>query len=129
MAVYWKICAVLTMALFANVFAQRNLPGGWQDADENSKGVQDALQIAKDEFNKANTDEQITTISKVYKIKKQVVAGMKYLLDVQAVLSSCKESSYTPECPNMKTQSKRCTFTVLIVPWQKTKDLLSSRCR
>ncbi|XP_075059894.1 cystatin-like [Mixophyes fleayi] len=130
MAIYWKVCVVVTLAIFAQVFAQRkNMPGGWADVDENEKGLQMALQIAKDEYNKANREEHITQINRFYQLRRQVVAGMKYSIDVEASLSSCIDQSYyDAECPNQKSSSKRCRFTVLIVPWRNQNELKSSYC-
>ncbi|XP_069811200.1 cystatin-like [Dendropsophus ebraccatus] len=133
MALFWKMSAVVTLALCLQVFAQkreRPLAGGWRDVDENDEYTQKALQYAKEEYNKISTNGYITDITKIIRLRKQVVAGMKYSMEVETVISPCSENDFnTEECQNQKTKKQRCSFVVIDVPWRNHKELISSFCR
>ncbi|XP_073413562.1 cystatin-like [Dendrobates tinctorius] len=132
MAVFWKICFVVTLALCSQGFAQNKkmaLVGGWRDVNENDKYAQEALRYAKEEYNKYNKDGYITSVSKIIRIRSQVVAGMKYSMEVEALVSRCSENEFTAEeCQNQKTTRQRCFFEVLVVAWKNQKELRKGYC-
>lgn len=98
--------------------------------DENNEYALKALDFAKEEYNKGNNDGYITEISRIFRLKKQVVSGMLYSMDVEAVVSPCSYNELsTEDCQNQGTTKQRCTFSVLDVPWRKFKELRSSYCR
>ncbi|XP_072265509.1 cystatin-C-like [Pyxicephalus adspersus] len=128
MANYWKVCAVLTLALFVQVLAQqqRRKVGGWNPVSEDSSGLQDALQFAQEEFNKISNDGRIVKINKTIRLMRQVVAGSKYKMEVEVTMAPCKASE---PCPNETHQTKICKFEVLIVPWQNVRELWNYSCK
>ncbi|XP_075719053.1 cystatin-like [Rhinoderma darwinii] len=132
MAVFWKICVFVILALCSQVFAQNKKMGplgGWRDANENDEGAQKALQFAKEEYNKDSKDGYIKSISRVIRLRKQVVSGMKYSMEVEVVVSPCSENEFTTEeCQNQKTTNQRCSFEVLFVPWRNIKELRKGFC-
>ncbi|KAM3931563.1 cystatin-like [Leptodactylus fuscus] len=136
MAFLWKICFAVILALYSQVHAQNKRAGGtgalggWRDADENSELAQKALQVAKDEYNRAMNGGYITEFTKVIRLRKQVVAGAKYSIEVEALVSDCYEKDpATEECQNQEKTKKRCNFQVFLVPWQNRNELLNSYCR
>ncbi|XP_044145610.1 cystatin-like isoform X2 [Bufo gargarizans] len=110
MAMFWKICVVVILALCSQVFAQigKRVPmGGWSDVSENNQHAQNALKFAKDEYNKDRNEDYITEISRIIRMRKQVVAGMKYSMEVEAKVSPCSESEFTKgECQDQQTTKK-----------------------
>ncbi|XP_056423587.1 cystatin-like [Hyla sarda] len=130
MTMLWKISVVVLLTLCVQVFAQnKKLLGGWRDVDENDEYTQDALRYAKKEYNKSSKDGYITDIIKIIRLRKQVVAGMKYSMEVEAVISPCPEDEMlTEECQNQETKTQRCSFEVLDVPWRKHRELRKGYC-
>ncbi|XP_018415052.1 PREDICTED: cystatin-like [Nanorana parkeri] len=129
MTMYWKVCAVVALTLFALVFAQqRKKVGGWSEVKEDSSGVQNALKFAQEEFNRNSNDGYIMNIKRTIKIMRQIVAGTKYRMEVEVAMSSCKDFD-TEQCPDEMHQTKICKFEVLIVPWQNVKELWNSSCK
>ncbi|XP_075452405.1 cystatin-like [Ascaphus truei] len=135
MAVVLKVFVVLILATFTQVIADRQtrpqLLGGWRKAKEDDKGIQMALQFAMTEYNKESNDMYISKVHRIISLKKQVVAGMRYLMTVEVITTSCEKSKYTMEnCPNSRNTSTitRCTFEVLSVPWQKITELRQHFC-
>ncbi|XP_073528606.1 cystatin-like [Phyllobates terribilis] len=132
MAIFWKICVVVTLAVCSQGFAQNKkmaLAGGWRDINENDEHGQEALQYAKEEYNKDNKDGYITRISKIIRLRRQVVAGMKYSIEVEALVSRCSENEFTAEeCQNQKTTKQRCFFEVVVVPWMNQRELRKGYC-
>ncbi|XP_075452406.1 cystatin-like [Ascaphus truei] len=135
MAVVLKVFVVLILATFTQVIADRQtgsqLLGGWRDAKEDDEGIQMALQFAMTEYNKESNDMYISKVHRIISLKKQVVAGIKYLMKVEVITTSCEKSKYTMEnCPNRRNTStiKRCTFEVLSVPWRKITELRRHFC-
>ncbi|KAM5164402.1 cystatin-like [Mantella aurantiaca] len=127
MAMYWKVCAVITLALFLQVFAQqRRKVGGWNEVKEDNKGVQTALKFAQEEFNRISNDGYITKINRTIKLMRQIVAGTKYRMEVEVTMSSCKDTD--EQCQNETQQTKVCKFEVLLVPWQNVEELWNSSC-
>ncbi|KAG8583755.1 hypothetical protein GDO81_008535 [Engystomops pustulosus] len=130
MAMIWKICLVLTLALCTQVSAQnKNLLGGWREAKEGDKGAMSALEFATEQYNNEGRNGYITEINKIIRMRKQVVAGMKYAIEVEVLVSPCPKGIVnTEECQNQNTKKQRCTFEVVIVPWQNIKEVLKSFC-
>ncbi|CAJ0920397.1 unnamed protein product [Ranitomeya imitator] len=132
MAVFWKICVVVTLALCSQGFAQNKkmVPaGGWRDINENDEHGQAALRYATEEYNKVNKDEYITDVSKIIRLRRQVVAGMKYSIEVEALVSRCSQNEFTAEeCQNQKTTKRRCFFDVFVVAWRNYKELRKGYC-
>lgn len=129
MTMYWKVCAVVALTLFAQVFSQqRKKVGGWNEVKEDSSGVQNALKFAQEEFNRNSNDIYIMNIKRTIKIMRQIVAGTKYRMEVEVTMSSCKNFD-TEQCPDDIHKTKICKFEVLIVPWQNVKELWNSSCK
>ncbi|KAG9468900.1 hypothetical protein GDO78_021708 [Eleutherodactylus coqui] len=131
MAVFWKVCLVVTLALCSQVSARNlnHLLGGWRDVDANDENIKSVLQFAKEEYNKQSKDGYIIKINKVIQSRQQVVAGMKYMFEVEAlVYNGPVNESTMEECANIT--KKMCTFGVLTVPWRNNiKELQYGYCR
>ncbi|KAK6489178.1 hypothetical protein HHUSO_G8204 [Huso huso] len=128
MACWWH-CVLLVLTVST---ASAELSGGLEDASPSSRGVQRAASFAVAEYNKESTDEYASKMIKVLSAQIQVVAGMKYVLDVEMGLTQCKkgESSDVKSCA-LNTSDKKftCHFVVLDVPWRSVTQLLESSCK
>ncbi|RXN01423.1 Cystatin-2 [Acipenser ruthenus] len=128
MACWWH-CVLLVLTVST---ASAELSGGLADASPSSRGVQRAASFAVAEYNKESTDEYASKMIKVLSAQIQVVAGMKYILDVEMRLTQCKkgESSDVKSCA-LNTSDKKftCHFVVLDVPWRSVTQLLESSCK
>ncbi|MBN3309273.1 CYT protein, partial [Amia calva] len=93
MAVSWKTGFLLLAAtcVVAAVGSAERLVGGPMQADLSDAGVKDALRFAVSEYNKASNDAYISKESKIIDVKKQVVAGIKYIFTVEMVRTSCRK--------------------------------------
>ncbi|XP_008708214.1 cystatin-C-like [Ursus maritimus] len=72
--------------------AKSSLVGGELDADVNEEGVQQALNFALSEYNKASNDAYHSRAIRVVRARKQVVAGMNYFLEVEIGRTTCTKS-------------------------------------
>ncbi|KAK6489893.1 cystatin-like [Huso huso] len=141
MAFFWKASLSFLTLLFAvaAVCAQvgsggMRMVGGRTDADVGEEGVQDALKFAVAEFNKASNDMYIHRVSKVVKVQKQVVAGIKYIVTVQMGRTSCRKGgaekielcAFHDEPELAKTST--CTFEVVSRLWIPETKLVKSTC-
>ncbi|XP_041107967.1 onchocystatin-like [Polyodon spathula] len=128
MACWWH-CVLLALTVCT---ASAELAGGFEDASPSSRGVQQAASFAVAEYNKESTDEYASKMIKVLSAQIQVVAGMKYVLDVEMGLTQCKkgESNDVQSCA-LNTSDKKfmCHFVVLDVPWRSVTQLLESSCK
>ncbi|OCT77799.1 cystatin [Xenopus laevis] len=130
-----KMVATLVLIVFAlGLVSGQNkyntnrdqLLGGWRDAKEDDKSTLEALQFATDEYNRGNNGEYITKVHRIIRFRKQVVAGMKYAMDVEVIVTPCSDFESVSE--NCSTQKKRCSFLVLSVPWMNSTRLISKSC-
>uniref|UniRef100_A0A8C5MLK2 Cystatin domain-containing protein n=1 Tax=Leptobrachium leishanense TaxID=445787 RepID=A0A8C5MLK2_9ANUR len=124
-----KLCIIVILATIAQSYIDnksRPRLGGWADVKEPNAGLENALQVAIEEYNKANNGEIIKKVDKIISARQQVVAGMKYNVKVDVTVTSCKTTDlYCGTCQedeNSIPQKKRCIFEVLLVPWMNTKQ-------
>ncbi|XP_044516690.1 cystatin-like [Gracilinanus agilis] len=127
---------LLLIALVCAVHAEGkpHLIGGITDADVNEEGVQRAIHFALSEYNKASNDKFGHRMVRAIRIQKQLVAGIKYMLEIEISRTTCTKSvtdfSSCPlhEDPTLKKNSI-CNFVVYTVPWMSKISLLKDECR
>ncbi|MBN3309323.1 cystatin [Amia ocellicauda] len=136
MSVSWKATVLLLAMLFAVVAvgAADPMGGAPMEADVNEPEVQDALRVAVSEYNKASNDMFASKVANVVDVKKQVVAGMKYILTVEMGRTSCKngEAEVWKLCVMHEeaelATTRTCTFEVWSRPWLSDTRLLKTTC-
>ncbi|XP_069862746.1 cystatin-C-like [Dipodomys merriami] len=107
--------------------------GGIEEADANELGVRKALSYALSEYNKASNDAFHSRVVQVVRARKQLVAGVKYYLDVEIGRTTCtKSQSNLSDCPfheqpNLK-RKELCSFQIYSVPWTGKVSMLKSSC-
>uniref|UniRef100_A0A1I7VZG2 Cysteine protease inhibitor n=1 Tax=Loa loa TaxID=7209 RepID=A0A1I7VZG2_LOALO len=72
---------------------QEILLGGWSERNPEEDEIQKLLLNVLTKVNQQSNDEYHLMPIKVVKVSSQVVAGMRYKMDVQVARSECKKSS------------------------------------
>nr|P01038.2 RecName: Full=Cystatin; AltName: Full=Egg-white cystatin; AltName: Full=Ovocystatin; Flags: Precursor [Gallus gallus]AAA48744.1 cystatin precursor [Gallus gallus] len=133
-------CVVLLAAALMLVGAvlgsedRSRLLGAPVPVDENDEGLQRALQFAMAEYNRASNDKYSSRVVRVISAKRQLVSGIKYILQVEIGRTTCpKSSGDLQSCefhdePEMAKYTT-CTFVVYSIPWLNQIKLLESKCQ
>ncbi|NXO72479.1 CYT protein, partial [Phainopepla nitens] len=100
---------------------------------ENDEGLERALQFAMTAYNRASNDMYSSRVVRIIRAQKQVVAGVKYIMEVEIARTTCTKSKTDGQrCSfHQEPQMARhtiCNFEVLDVPWLNQMELLKSRC-
>ncbi|XP_027520414.1 cystatin-like [Corapipo altera] len=104
------------------------------DNPENDEGLQRALQFAMTAYNRASNDMYSSRVVRVISAKRQIVAGVKYIMKVELARTTCtKPAADLQRCafrdePQMAKHTI-CNFVVLNVPWRNQIELLDSKCQ
>ena len=114
--------------------AKSSFVGGTSDADVNEEGVQQALNFALSEYNKASNDAYHSRAMRVVRARKQVVAGMNYFLEVEIGRTRCTKSQPNLDsCPFHDQphlmRKTLCSFQIYTVPWLGKTTLVKSSCQ
>ncbi|XP_055458675.1 cystatin-C [Psammomys obesus] len=130
------LLAVLAVAWAASPKQGMRLVGGVIDANANDTGVLEALNFAMSEYNKENNDAYHSRAIQVVKARKQIVAGVKYFLDVEIGRTTCTKTETALEltkCPFHEQphliKKAFCSFQILSVPWLGKQTLTRSSCK
>ncbi|KAG7334399.1 hypothetical protein KOW79_002806 [Hemibagrus wyckioides] len=127
---FLKVVAPL-LAVFMTV-TSLGLTGGPIDADVNSDDVQNALNFAVTQHNKASNDLYLSQVSKVIKAQKQVVSGVNYIFTVEMARTSCKKGGIEKVCdvhPDPNVANPRvCNLKVWNQPWTSTIRIVENTC-
>ncbi|VIP00173.1 Uncharacterized protein BM_BM17154 [Brugia malayi] len=83
---------------------QQVLIGGWQECSPDDNEIQELLPNVLTKVNQQSNDEYHLMPIKLLKVSSQVVAGVKYKMEVQVARSECKKSA--SEQVNLKTCKK-----------------------
>ncbi|NXF03605.1 CYT protein, partial [Smithornis capensis] len=104
------------------------------DNPENDEGLQRALQVAMQAYNRASNDMYSSRVVRVLSAEKQIVAGIKYIMRVEIARTTCtKPAANLQDCafheePHMAKHTI-CNFVVLHVPWRNQYQVLESKCQ
>ncbi|XP_014907219.1 cystatin-like [Poecilia latipinna] len=125
----WKIAFVLLSALAA---VEGSLVGGATDIDIHNDGVQNALNFAVVQHNRRNNDMFLRQAAEVVKAQVQVVAGLKYILTVKMVKTSCRKNTFNQVCDVKSLPADaptyQCKFTVWSRPWLNDIEMVEEKC-
>ncbi|KAL6487905.1 hypothetical protein MHYP_G00045310 [Metynnis hypsauchen] len=109
------------------------MPGAPVEADLAEQGVQNALQFAVAQHNRASNDMFVSKVSRVIKVEKQVVAGIKYIFTVDMARTSCRKDGVEEDCPIHSNpalaRSHECKLAVWSQPWTKTIKVVENTCK
>ncbi|NWX50979.1 CYT protein, partial [Steatornis caripensis] len=104
------------------------------DNANNDEGLQRALQFAMAQYNKASNDMYSSRVVRIIRARRQVVAGIKYIMEVEIGRTTCpKPATDLQNCAfsDAPQMAKRtiCNFEVYTVPWLNQIKLLESKCQ
>ncbi|XP_076970448.1 cystatin-C-like [Tamandua tetradactyla] len=110
------------------------LVGGPVEANANEEGVQQALDFALSEYNKASNDKYHSRVVQVVRVRKQIVSGVNYFMDVLIGRTTCTKSQPNlATCPfheeGQLSKKSHCSFQVYTVPWMNTTSLTKFSCK
>ncbi|XP_054026949.1 cystatin-like [Dryobates pubescens] len=101
---------------------------------DNDEGLQQALRFAMEEYNKASNDMYSSRVVRIISAKRQVVAGIKYIMEVEIARTTCEKPAADlqdcafPDSPQLAKHTV-CKFVVYTVPWLKKTELLKRECQ
>ncbi|NXW63937.1 CYT protein, partial [Eurystomus gularis] len=135
----WVALLAAALVLAGAVLGASNRPrivGAPVDVDDagNDEGVQRALQFAMTEYNRASNDMYSSRVVRIISAKKQVVAGIKYIIKAEIARTTCQkpaadlQSCAFHDAPQMAKHTV-CTFVVYSVPWLNEIKLLEKSCQ
>uniref|UniRef100_A0A668RRE9 Cystatin domain-containing protein n=2 Tax=Oreochromis TaxID=8139 RepID=A0A668RRE9_OREAU len=113
--------------------AGQTMTGEPRSVPVNDTRVLTAARFAVAEFNKVNAGETFAykTVA-ITSAKIQVVAGIKYILDMLLGQTVCSRSHAAADSEPCAFQSRRkeyqCHFVVVEVPWEKSRVLSKNEC-
>ncbi|NXX54768.1 CYT protein, partial [Scopus umbretta] len=130
------VAALTVIGTVLGVRGQPLLLGSPMDISnaDNDEGLQRALHFAVAEYNKANNDTYSSRVVRVIKAKKQLVSGIKYIMEVEIGRTTClKSATDLQNCafhdtPQMAKHTI-CNFVVYTVPWLNQIKLQKSSCQ
>ncbi|XP_005914029.1 cystatin-SA [Haplochromis burtoni] len=113
--------------------AEQTMTGEPRRVPVNDTRVLTAAHFAVAEFNKVNAGEMFAykTVA-ITSAKIQVVAGIKYILDMLLGQTVCSRNHAAADSEPCAFQSRRkeyqCHFVVVEVPWEKSRVLSKNEC-
>nr|AAI17570.1 Zgc:136227 [Danio rerio]AAI65901.1 Zgc:136227 protein [Danio rerio]AAZ29462.1 cystatin [Danio rerio] len=107
------------------------LVGGPTDADMD-KDSESALQFAMAQYNRQSNDAYVRGVSKVTKLQKQVVAGIKYIFTVDVARTTCRKGGVEELCAIHENpeiaQVKECKIVVWTKLWENFIKVTENSC-
>ncbi|KAK5908278.1 hypothetical protein CgunFtcFv8_016350 [Champsocephalus gunnari] len=125
----WKIVLPVLAAVFA---VGSSMIGGYINIDVNDEGAQNALNFAVVEHNKQTNNMFLSQVAEVVGVKRQLVAGLKYVITVRMGNTPCRKGTANEVCAIHQDPAQalpyQCEFTVLVVPWRNETKMLGQKC-
>ncbi|TRY96125.1 hypothetical protein DNTS_015946 [Danionella cerebrum] len=126
---YLKVTVAFLAVILA--VASASLVGAPVDA-EMDDGVQNALQFAMAQYNRATNDAYVRTVSEVVKVQKQVVSGLKYIFTVNVARTNCRKGGVETVCAIHEdpavAQVTECQIVVWSQPWLSSIKVMKNTC-
>ncbi|KAM4041182.1 cystatin-like [Anomaloglossus baeobatrachus] len=127
--------ALVALSLLSVCVYGDMLAGGFQKEDPSDPEVVKAATFAVSKFNTLSNYEYTYKLMKIVSAESQIVAGIRYDLDVEIGRTSCKRISTNDNgsCDIIQdvkmSKTLLCMFSVLEVPWENVQSLLSVSCK
>ncbi|KAM9317445.1 cystatin-like [Gastrophryne carolinensis] len=129
-----KLLLVLSvLGLLTVVAVPAALLGAPVDVDVKSKGVNDALAFAMNEYNRRSNAMFANRAVHVMQAQRQVVGGYMYTLKVQTGRTNCRNPATNLKDCELQTESslaksEECKFKVFSRPWMHEYSLEKFEC-
>ncbi|XP_054841992.1 cystatin-like [Eublepharis macularius] len=134
--------AVWGLLLLSGALAQERKPprmvGAPMEASMDEEQAQRALRFAVERYNRGTNDAFSSRVAEVISVRKQIVAGIKYIFTVKVGRTACRKSEIASSgnsetCAFMtepgQAKESVCNFTVFIVPWANQIELSKNVCQ
>uniref|UniRef100_A0A8B9PTC6 Egg-white cystatin n=1 Tax=Apteryx owenii TaxID=8824 RepID=A0A8B9PTC6_APTOW len=133
----WLVAAIAAVLLAGAVLGSEERPrlvGAPIDVADNDEGLQRALRFAMAQYNRASNDKYSSRVARIISAKRQIVAGIKYIMEVEIGRTNCAKSvADVQSCAfhDAPEMAKRvtCKFVVYTVPWLNQIRLLTNTCQ
>ncbi|KAK2896410.1 hypothetical protein QQF64_006130 [Cirrhinus molitorella] len=119
-----------------HTFMTKPIPGTLQNVSKNDTGVKKAVLTGTYSFNNKSNDAFLFKASAVDDAKRQIVKGIRYILEVEISRTVCRKRGNTDDlnnCPfqtdSLLRQTFFCHFDVWSIPWMKTMSTTYFKCR
>ncbi|KAJ4942152.1 hypothetical protein JOQ06_012020 [Pogonophryne albipinna] len=97
-----------------------------------SGGARNALNFAVVEHNKQSNSMFLSQVAEVVGVKRQLVAGWKYVITVRMGKTPCRKGTANKVCAIHQDPAQalpyQCEFTVVVVPWLNETKMLGQKC-
>ncbi|KAL3050127.1 hypothetical protein OYC64_012216 [Pagothenia borchgrevinki] len=127
-----KIVLLVLAVVFAAGSSSPHMVGGYTNIDVNDEGAQNALNFAVVEHNKQSNSMFLSQVAEVVGMKRQLVAGLKYVITVRMGNTPCRKGTANEVCAIHQDPAQalpyQCEFTVLVVPWRNETKMLGQKC-
>ncbi|XP_059374072.1 cystatin-F-like isoform X1 [Carassius carassius] len=118
-----------------HAFVSRPIPGTLQNVSKNDTGVKEAVLTGTYSFNNKSNDAFLFKASAVDDAKRQIVKGIRYILEVEISRTMCRKRGNTDDlnnCPfqtdSLLRQTFFCHFDIWSVPWMKMMSTTYFKC-
>ncbi|XP_051945823.1 cystatin-F-like isoform X1 [Xyrauchen texanus] len=139
-------CHILVLCFLASVcslaevpvltFFVWPIPGALQNVSKNDTGVKNAVLMGTYSYNNKSNDAFLFKASAVDEAKRQIVKGVRYVLEVEISRTMCRKMRNNDDlnkCPfqrdSLLKQTFLCHFEVWSIPWMKTMSTKYFNCR
>ncbi|XP_050981462.1 cystatin-F [Labeo rohita] len=119
-----------------HTFVNKPIPGTLQNVSKNDTGVKQAVLTGTYSFNNKSNDAFLFKPSAVDDAKRQIVKGIRYILEVEISRTVCRKRDNTDDLNNCHFQTDSllrqtflCHFEVWSIPWMKTMSTTFFKCR
>ncbi|XP_069582447.1 cystatin-like [Ranitomeya imitator] len=129
-----RLCVVAALLFCLSVVTQADrLLGARKKVDVDSPAVQQALDFALYEYNKASNDRYQARVVKVRNAEQQIVSGTIFYLDVDVGRTQCRKPTIDVKKCELHTDANlakttTCSFQVYTVPWRPKTELQAFKC-
>uniref|UniRef100_A0A7N5KP83 Cystatin domain-containing protein n=1 Tax=Ailuropoda melanoleuca TaxID=9646 RepID=A0A7N5KP83_AILME len=86
------VCSIILLSCRGKQGLQVRMVGAPVSASIDEDDVRRALRFAMNEYNRASNDKYVGRVSEVVEAQKQIVAGVKYYLEVKVGRTTCAKS-------------------------------------
>ncbi|KAM9727877.1 cystatin-F [Menidia menidia] len=131
-----SLLAVLERRLVVGSHLDRSMPGSPYNISTNDQGVQKVLLAVAYSFNNQSNDAFLFRASAVRKAQRQIVKGVRYILDVDISRTVCHKRDVVRDLsrcgfqpPGRLQQTFQCHVEVWLIPWKHQSRTLELLCK
>ncbi|XP_075939602.1 cystatin-F [Anarhichas minor] len=131
-----SLLAALELMLAAGSHHGRSMPGSPVNISRKDRGLRQVVLSAAHFFNNQSNDAFLFRPSAVHRAQRQIVKGIRYLVDLEISRTVCRKRDNNNNLSNCDFQPVgrlhqmfQCHTEVWVVPWQNQTRTLLFHCR